>query len=75
MAQVAMKLGYFHQYDAKANHRICNGHSAGEWMSYQSVATIKEINGDPRTFAAVTDFYSGSKEFPKADVLYVIAEV
>lgn len=62
-------MKYYHEYDDKGNHRL--GTSTlktaairwGKWASYKSPAMLGQ-------YLAVTDYYSGSDEFPNCKVLY-----
>lgn len=46
----------------------------GEWAPYQVPAILKTRpkSGTPATFAAVTDYYRGSVEFPNPEQVYLI---
>jgi len=71
-------MRYYHQYDEKGNHRIGTSKYNkdktkpivirwGQWASYRSPAMLGQ-------YAAVTEYYAGSKEFPQANKLYRITK-
>ena len=62
-------MKYYHEYDERANHRL--GTSTiksekirwGKWTGYTSPAVLGQ-------YLAVTDYFTGSVEFPDCKVLY-----
>lgn len=65
-------MKYFHQYDERGNHRLGTSRYKsedkirwGKWASYQAPAMLGQ-------YAAVTDYYTGSAEFPDCKLLYRI---
>jgi len=68
-------MKYYRQYDEKGNHRLGTTKYKrgepegpirwGEWAPYTAPAMLGQ-------YAAVTDYYTGSAEFPDSKVLYRI---
>lgn len=67
-------MNFRHEYDARGNHRLVNRDTekAGEWVSYQTPATYPISKSE--SYVVCSEYYEGSREFPKHDWLYKVVD-